>query len=88
MNPAYGIILWVLIGGLAGWLGSIVMGTNEKQGTILNIVVGIVGAIVGGYVTSAVFGDNLGNNGIFASLGVSLLGSCIVIGIVKLLFRK
>lgn len=87
MNPAYGIILWVLIGGLAGWLGSMVMGTNETQGMVLNIVVGIVGAIVGGYVTRFVFGDNLGNNGFFASLGVSLLGSCVVLGLVKLIFK-
>ena len=85
MNPSYGIILWIVVGALAGWVGSMIMGTNAKQGSILNIVVGIVGAVIGGFVTRTVFGDSAGNNGLFASFGVALLGACILIGIVKLL---
>lgn len=84
MNPSYGIILWIIVGALAGWVGSIIMGTNAKQGSILNIVVGIVGAVIGGFITRAVFGDSAGNNGLFASFGVALLGACVLIGIVKL----
>ncbi len=88
MNPAYGIILWIVIGALAGWVGSMIMGTNAKQGSIMNIVVGIVGAVLGGFIARNVFGDSSGNNGLFASFGVALLGACILIGIVKLVTGK
>lgn len=88
MNPAYGILLWIVIGALAGWLGSKVMGTDAKQGSIANIVIGIAGALVGGFITQAVFGDNPNNNGFFASLAVALLGSCLVIGVGKLAFHR
>jgi len=84
MNPSYGIILWIVIGALAGWIGSIIMGTNARQGAVLNIVVGVIGALIGGFVTRALFGDNAGNNGLFASFGVALLGSVILIGLLKL----
>ena len=88
MNPSYGIILWIVIGALAGWIGSMIMGTNARQGGIMNIVVGIVGAILGGFITRTVFGDSASNNGFFASFGVSLLGACLLIGALKLLSGK
>ncbi len=84
MNPSYGILLWIVVGALAGWVGSMIMGTNAKQGSIMNIVVGIIGAVIGGFITRTVFGDSAGNNGLFASFGVALLGACVLIGIVKL----
>lgn len=87
MNPAYGIILWIIIGALAGWLGSVVMGTNAKQGGVMNVLVGVLGAVVGGFITRTVFGDSASNNGFFASLGVALLGACVVIGLAKLVFK-
>jgi len=83
MNPAYGIIMWIIIGALAGWIGSKVMGTDARQGGIANVVLGVIGAVVGGFITRAVFGDNQGNNGFFASLAVALVGACLVIGIWK-----
>ena len=88
MNPSYGIILWIVVGALAGWVGSMIMGTNAKQGAIMNIVVGIIGAVLGGFITRSVFGDSSGNNGLFASFGVALLGACVLIGIVKLVSGK
>jgi len=88
MNPAYGIILWIVIGALAGWLGSKVMGTDDKMGGIANVIVGVIGAMVGGFITRAIFGDDPGNNGFFASLGVSMLGACVVIGLAKLVFKR
>jgi len=84
MNPAYGIILWIVVGALAGWVGSMIMGTNARQGSILNIVVGIIGAVIGGFVTRTMFGDSSSNNGFIASFGVALLGACLLIGLVKL----
>lgn len=88
MNPAYGILLWILIGMLAGWLASKLMGTSARQGPFLDVLVGIGGALVGGFVTRTLFADTKGNNGFFASLGVSLLGACLLIGIGKLIFKS
>ena len=88
MNPAYGIILWIVVGALAGWIGSKIMGTDAKQGGIANIIVGVLGAVVGGFITRAAFGDDPSNNGFFASLGVALLGACVVIGVAKLVFKR
>jgi uncharacterized membrane protein YeaQ/YmgE (transglycosylase-associated protein family) len=88
MNPGYGIILWIVIGALAGWIGSKIMGTDAKQGGLANIIIGVVGALVGGFVTRAAMGDNAGNNGFIASFVVALLGACIVIAIWKALSRR
>ena len=87
MNPAIGYLGWIIIGALAGWIGSKLMGTDARQGGLANIVVGIIGAFVGGFVTQRFFGDNLGNNSLVASFGVALVGSCIVIFVWKALSR-
>lgn len=83
MNPQYGIFAWMIIGGLAGWVGSMIMKTNARMGVLANIAFGMVGAVLGGYITRTFFNDHLGNNGLVASFAVALLGSCIVIGLVK-----
>lgn len=83
MNPAYGIIMWIIIGALAGWIGSKIMGTDAQQGGLANVILGVIGAIVGGFVTRALFGDNPGNNGFIASFFVALLGAVICIGVLK-----
>ncbi len=85
MNPQYGIFAWMVIGGLAGWVGSMIMKTNARMGVLANIAFGMVGAVLGGYITRTFFSDHLGNNGLVASFGVALLGSCIVIGLVKMI---
>ena len=84
MNPTYGIILWIVIGALAGWVGSMIMGTNNKQGGLMNVIVGIVGAVLGGFLTRTFFGDYTANNGMFASFGVALLGSCVLLFVINL----
>jgi uncharacterized membrane protein YeaQ/YmgE (transglycosylase-associated protein family) len=81
MNPGYGIIMWIIVGALAGWIGSKIMGTDARQGGLANIIVGVIGAVVGGFVTSAMLGDRPGNNGFIASFFVALLGAVIVIGL-------
>ena len=87
MNPSYGIIMWVIIGALAGWLGSKIMGTDAQQGGLANVIIGVIGAVIGGFVTRALFGDNPGNNGFIASLFVAILGAVILIGLYKALVR-
>lgn len=84
MNPAYGIIMWVIVGALAGWIGSKVMGTDARQGGLANIIIGMIGAVVGGFIARSVFGDSPGNNGFIASTLVALVGAIVVIGLWKL----
>ena len=79
MNPAYGIIMWVVIGALAGWIGSKIMGTDARQGGLANIIIGVIGAVVGGFLTRVLFGDSASNNGFFASFFVALAGACVVL---------
>ncbi len=83
MNPSYGIIMWIIVGALAGWIGSKVMGTDARQGGLANVIVGVIGAVIGGFVTRAFFGDSSGNNGFLASLLVSTLGAVILIALYK-----
>lgn len=87
MNPGYGIIMWLIIGALAGWLGSKIMGTDARQGALANIVVGVIGAMVGGFLTRALLGDTATNNGFIASTLVALVGAIVVIAIWKALTR-
>jgi uncharacterized membrane protein YeaQ/YmgE (transglycosylase-associated protein family) len=85
MNPSYGIIMWVIVGALAGWIGSKVMGTDSQQGGLANVIIGVIGAVIGGFVTRAFFGDSSSNNGFIASLLVATLGAVILIGLYKAL---
>ena len=84
MNPAYGIIMWIVIGAVAGWVASMIMGTNARQGGLMNVIVGVVGAVLGGFLTRVLFGDAASNNGLFASFGVALLGSVVLLFALKL----
>jgi uncharacterized membrane protein YeaQ/YmgE (transglycosylase-associated protein family) len=82
-------ILWLIVGGVLGWLASIIMGTNDNQGKLLNIIVGIVGAFLGGLLIAPLFGTGTINQGdfSFSSLIVSLLGAVILLAIVGF-FRR
>lgn len=79
-----GLILWLIVGGIIGWLASILMRTDAQQGILLNIVVGIVGAFIGGLI----FAGGSINGGItLYSFLVSLLGAIILLAIVNLVRR-
>lgn len=83
-------IIWLIIGGIIGWLASIVMRTDGQQGIILNIIVGIVGAFLGGFLGSAlgITGANINDSGLsVTSFVVSLVGAIILLGIVNLIRR-
>jgi uncharacterized membrane protein YeaQ/YmgE (transglycosylase-associated protein family) len=82
-------ILWIIIGGILGWIASIIMRTNAQQGLFLNIVVGIIGALVAGFVLTPLFGIGTINQNNFSlpALLVSLLGAIILLAIVNL-FRR
>ena len=83
-------IIWLVIGGLIGWVASMIMKTDAQQGVILNVVVGIVGAFLGGWLISPLVGVPTINQNAFSlgALLVSLVGAIILLAIVNLVRRK
>jgi uncharacterized membrane protein YeaQ/YmgE (transglycosylase-associated protein family) len=83
------LIVWLIVGGLIGWLASLVMKTDAQQGVVLNVVVGIVGALIGGWLLAPMLGTGTINSNDFsvAGLGVSLLGAIVLLAIVNLVRR-
>ena len=83
-------IIWIVIGGVIGWLASIVMKTDAQQGLFLNVVVGIVGAFLGGFFLSPLLGAGTINGNDFSAAGllVSFLGAIILLAIINLFRRK
>jgi uncharacterized membrane protein YeaQ/YmgE (transglycosylase-associated protein family) len=80
-----GLIVWLIIGGIVGWLASMIMRTDAQQGVLLNIVVGIVGAVIGGLILGR---GNINNAGLSVSTFlVSLLGAVVLLAIVNLVRR-
>ena len=82
-----GICSWLILGGIAGWLASMVAGTNARQGIIGNIVVGIIGAFLGGFVFTKLGGTDITGFNLY-SLGVATVGGVILLGIKQVLFGK
>jgi len=82
------LLVWVIIGAVAGWLASIVMKTNQSQGLLMDIIVGIVGGLIGGWlltalgVGGAVTGLNLG------SLLTAFIGAVVLLAILRLVRRS
>lgn len=79
-----GIIVWLVVGGIVGWLASIIMRTDAQQGILLNIVVGIVGAFIAGLIVT---GGSINEGITLTSFIVSLLGAIVLLAIVNL-FRR
>jgi uncharacterized membrane protein YeaQ/YmgE (transglycosylase-associated protein family) len=83
-------IIWLVVGGLIGWIASLIMGTDAQQGVFLNIVVGIIGAFLAGFLLTPLFGIDTINQNNF-SLGamlVSLLGATLLLAIVGFFRRR
>jgi uncharacterized membrane protein YeaQ/YmgE (transglycosylase-associated protein family) len=82
-------IIWIVIGGLIGWAASVVMKIDAQQGIVINVLVGIVGALVGGWLLAPLFGTGTitQNDFSLASLVISLLGAIILLAVVNLLRR-
>ena len=84
------IIIWLVVGGLIGWVASLIMRTDGQQGIFLNVVVGIVGAALGGWFLTPLFGVSTINQSNFSLPGllVSLLGAVVLLAIVNLIRRR
>lgn len=82
-------VLWLIVGGLIGWIASKIMNTDAQQGIVLNVVVGILGSLLGGWLISPLVGHQAMNQGNFSLSGllIALLGSVVLLAIVNL-FRR
>ncbi|HXR90988.1 MAG TPA: GlsB/YeaQ/YmgE family stress response membrane protein [Steroidobacteraceae bacterium] len=82
-------ILWLIVGGIIGWIASMVMRTDAQQGIFLNIIVGIIGALLAGWLITPLVGGSTINQGNFSLSGlvISLLGAIVLLAIVNL-FRR
>jgi len=79
-----GIIIWIIFGALVGWVASMVMGGGG--GLIWDIIVGIVGAVIGGFIMSLIGQGGVGSFNLYSFL-VALLGACVLIAIVRAVRR-
>ncbi len=79
------IIMWLVVGALAGWIASKIMKTDEQMGAVANIVVGIIGALLGGWLAGVLFDINVDPNGFnVSSLLVAVVGAVLLLAILKL----
>jgi uncharacterized membrane protein YeaQ/YmgE (transglycosylase-associated protein family) len=84
------LLIWLIVGGLIGWVASLIMRTDARQGMFLNVVVGVVGALLGGWLIAPLFGTATINQNDFSLSGllVSLLGAVVLLAIVNLVTRR
>lgn len=83
------LIIWLVVGGIVGWIASLIMKTDAQQGIILNVIVGIIGALIAGFVLTPLLGQGTINSGDFSIMGLlmSLVGAIILLAIVNLVRR-
>ncbi len=77
-------LLWILMGGLAGWLASAVMGTRAQQGTLMDIAIGILGAFVGGFLFNLIGSAGVTGFNVW-SLFVAFIGAVVLLGLGRML---
>ena len=82
-----GILLWIIFGGIVGWIASLIMNTDSQQGIIMNVIVGIIGAMIGGWVMSNLGQTPVNGFNLYSFL-VALLGSIILITIIGAVRRS
>lgn len=80
------ILAWIILGGLAGWIGSMLAGTNDSQGLVANIIIGIIGAFIGGFIFNLLGGTGITGFNLY-SLLVAVIGSAVLIGLFKFITR-
>lgn len=82
-----GIVLWIIFGALAGWIASVIMKTNYNQGTMMDIIMGIVGAVIGGFLMGLVGQPGVTGFNVY-SLVVAVIGAVVVIYIGRMMQKR
>jgi uncharacterized membrane protein YeaQ/YmgE (transglycosylase-associated protein family) len=88
INSSLGCISWILFGALAGWIASMITGRNQRQGCIMNIIVGVIGAFIGGLFYGLLTGNTLNVGWNLTALIVSILGAVVLLLVVNLFSRN
>ena len=83
-----GLIVLLLVGAFIGWIASKIMGTDASMGAVANIVAGLVGAMIGRFVSGLLLNERFGTEFSLPGLLFGILGACILIGIVKAISGK
>lgn len=81
------IIVWIIFGALAGWIASIIAGTNEQQGAVGNIVVGILGAFAGGFLMSLIGQSGITGFNLYSAL-VAILGAFVLLTVYRAVSKR
>ena len=87
-NIMWNIIVWLIVGALAGWIASMIMKTDAEMGALANIVVGVIGAFLGGWVAGLLGFSVAEGEFSFASILTAVLGAVILLAILKVVRRK
>lgn len=82
-----GILAWIVLGGVAGWIASLVMGTDGSQGVVANVIVGVIGAFVGGFLFSLIGETGVTGFNLY-SLLVSVLGAAVLLWIYRMISKN
>lgn len=88
MNLTFAILLWLVIGASAGWLGTMVMGSNLRQGTLFDACAGVLGAFVGGMSVQYFFSARLGDDTLVVSLAAAIAVACVALLLWRLISSK
>jgi uncharacterized membrane protein YeaQ/YmgE (transglycosylase-associated protein family) len=75
-----GFFTWIVFGGLAGWIASILLGRNNRMGCLANVIIGVVGAMLGGWLGSILFNVSITGFNI-RSLAIAVVGAVILLGV-------
>lgn len=81
-----GIILWIVFGALVGWVASTIMGTDNQQGLVLNIIVGVAGAVLGGWLMSLIGESGVSSFNLY-SFFVAVVGACVLLALLRVVRR-
>ena len=83
-----GLVTWIIFGALAGWVASMIAGTNQRQGCFLNIIVGVVGAFIGGLIMELLTGSDFSFGFNLRSFGVAVVGAVLLLAITGMNRRR
>jgi uncharacterized membrane protein YeaQ/YmgE (transglycosylase-associated protein family) len=88
INSGLGCISWIIFGALAGWIASMITGRNQRQGCIMNITVGVIGAFIGGLIYGLLTGKTLNVGWNLTAFIISILGAVVLLLVVNLFSRN
>jgi uncharacterized membrane protein YeaQ/YmgE (transglycosylase-associated protein family) len=87
VGSTLGLISWIVFGALAGWVASLIAGTNDRQGCLTNIVVGVIGAFIGGLVVNLITQEPVVIGWSIGSFVVAVIGALILLALLRAVRR-